>query len=82
VQQRKESASLLTNARLYGWLRSSSSVTSGKKETFLKTTHSQLQFFKSWEQTTDAKTKSKFELLEVLVNKFHLHTAISIDIGD
>jgi hypothetical protein len=43
VQQRKESASLLTNARLYGWLRSSSSVTSGKKETFLKTTHSQLK---------------------------------------
>ena len=33
--QRNAIAPLLSNARLHGWLKSSSSVTSGKKETFL-----------------------------------------------
>jgi hypothetical protein len=35
VLQRNAIAPLLSNARLHGWLKSSSSVTSGKKETFL-----------------------------------------------
>jgi hypothetical protein len=35
VLQTKANAPLLPNARIYGWLRSSSSVASGKKETFL-----------------------------------------------